>query len=151
MAKKLTEEERAQGLRDAVQNVLQVAQARRYRPLPRDASLGIRAIYEANLPRILTEGDSLSFFTPLGTLLATGYNRVVIGDHGAYVEFLLEHLVVDTLRLKHGKPTEKAVKYLWWEPVDGSGVKVYEQRDTVAYADYKIGMWYIDPHAVIIV
>lgn len=140
-----------EAIRERVSYVLSVAEASRYKPLPREISLAVRSIYKAQLPRILQEEEHLSIFSPQGSLLATGYNRVVIGDYGAYIEFLPEQIVRDNIRPRWKTVTDKPVKYIWWEPVDGSSVKLYEQQDTVGYADYRIGCWYVAPSEVVLV
>ena len=140
-------------LHECVESALQVAQARKYRPLPLASSKAVRAIYAAQLPGILTEGqpDDLSFFSPHGLLLATSFERVVIGDHGAYIEFMPDHVVMCHIEPKGSRTPTRAVKYIWWKPIDGSDVRLYEQRDSVGYADYKIGRWYVAPSDVVIV
>ena len=40
--------------------------------------------------------------------------------------------------------------YIEHRSLDEASVKVYEQRRTVAYADYKVGMFYIAPGDVVI-
>lgn len=143
--------EKQDAILDRVAYILSVVGGSKYKPLPREVSLAVRAIYKAQLPRILQEEEHLSFFSPQGALLATGYNRVVVGDYGAYVEFLPEQVVRANIRLRWKIVTDKPVKYIWWEPIDGSNVKLYEQQDTVGYADYRVGCWYVAPSEVIIV
>lgn len=107
-------------------------------------------------------GDSeTEFFTPAGTLFAKGYSRIVYGDHGPYVEFLPEHIRCE-LRKKYNRPDNPEWYYIWMEPVDGSHVKVYDQRRDVkhipnppaggfrgnrkeGYADYIPGRIYVSP------
>lgn len=38
---------------------------------------------------------------------------------------------------------------LWLTAKDGSGVKIYFQKNTVSYADYRTGKLYVSPHEVI--
>lgn len=40
------------------------------------------------------------------------------------------------------------VKYLWLTADDGSDVKVYDQKRSVEYADYKPGMLYVSVYEV---
>lgn len=99
--------------------------------------------------------------------LSTGYSRLVVGDHGAYLEIprekmLLENLVIPpkqafrkqllsdvaNLVLKDPGTLKKTnkyhMKYVWLEPKDREE-KIYLQAETVKYADYKVGMFYIHP------
>ena len=52
------------------------------------------------------------------------------------------------LRSKFGnKPTENLDIYYWWlVPETDPETKVYFQKKTVKYADYKIGKYYVDPY-----
>ena len=109
------------------------------------------------------EGNTTtSFFTKKGTLVATGYTRIVYGDHGPYVEFKPQHMI--RAAWKNGRPKSDAAYYLECWPCDGSKCLLYVQKRTVAhlpnppsgqyscnnnrpegYADYKVGMLYISP------
>lgn len=67
-----------------------------YKPLPPDKSRLARDWYFHHLPSdFLPDGDALPLFTLNGTQVANSYNRVVIGDYGAYIEF--ENALVDNL------------------------------------------------------
>lgn len=80
-----------------------------------------------------------------GTLISRGYTRVVVGDYGAYVEMAPERVAVDNLRPRWSSQSNRAMKYLWLVTKDEAETKVYQQTGTVRYADYLIGMYYIDP------
>lgn len=105
--------------------------------------------------------DDIVFLTPAGTCFAVGYVRIVYGDHGPYVEFS-KHQVQAKLKRKFNRLPPVDAYYDWLEPVDGSGVKVYDQKRDVkriknapaggfagnraeGYADYKPGMIYVSP------
>jgi hypothetical protein len=107
--------------------------------------------YEERL-RIALEGNEYTRFeTGTGLHVATGYTRIVIGGRGPYIEFLPGHLIWDSLqipdeekyRLEH--PWKEKVFYVEWRTNDESRVKVYEQKRSVDYADYKVGLCYISP------
>jgi len=83
-----------------------------------------------------------------GTLFATGYERVVHGGRGDYVELIKDHIAV---KLKsHFRqelpeiPLSEPFYYFWLEPI-GRKEKIYWQCRTVNYADYKVGFYYISP------
>jgi hypothetical protein len=83
-----------------------------------------------------------------GQVLSDSYTRIVIGDHGAYIEF---DDAKPILHLKKGqewriKGTNPYAKYVWWVSIKGD--KVYQQLGTVKYADYKVGKYYISPYLV---
>ena len=108
--------------------------------------------YEGNLIPEFGNPET-KFYSANGTLLATGYIRIVIGERGAYVEFAPEHMCFCNL---HIPPEQKwrlqgeVAYYIEYRTQDDANVKVYEQRRTVGYADYKIGMFYIAPGDVVI-
>ena len=76
-----------------------------------------------------------------------------MGERGAYIEFLPENMHMENL---HIPPDQKwrlqseVAYYIEHRSRDDANVKVYEQRRTVGYADYKIGMFYIAPGDVVI-
>jgi len=107
--------------------------------------------YEKRLRIPLSGDDNTRFETGTGLHVATGYTRVVIGGRGPYIEFLPGHLIWDSLhipdeekfRLEH--PWKDRAFYVEWRTKDQSNVKVYDQKRTVDYADYKVGLFYISP------
>jgi len=106
-----------------------------------------------NRLRIPLEGNAYTRFeTSTGSHVATDYTtRIVIGGRGPYVELLPGHLIWESLyildeekyRLEH--PWKDKVFYVEWRTNDQSNVKVYDQKRTVDYADYKVGLFYIAP------
>lgn len=94
---------------------------------------------------IKTEGDPFTEFRcPKGELLAVGYERVVIGGRGPYIEFS-DHQIKE---LAFESPV--GVHHVYY--IEGrsrlSEVKLYFQLKPVDYADYRIGMFYISPFDV---
>jgi len=95
-------------------------------------------------------GTCVNFFTRGGLLIAIGYERVVWGDRGPYVEFDTASLVAGTLHVpasQHWRLTTRnpRIYYQEWRTNDECNVMVYRQLREVAYADYKPGYWYISP------
>jgi hypothetical protein len=93
------------------------------------------------------------FYSSNNTLLAKGYTRVVIGGRGAYIEFAPEQMAMENLHIpldQEWRYQSEMAYYIEHRSRDEANVKVYEQRRTVEYADYKIGMFYIAPADVII-
>jgi hypothetical protein len=100
--------------------------------------------------RIPLEGNDFTRFeTETGLHVATGYIRIVLGGRGPFIEFLPTHVIWDSLqmpdeekyRLDH--PWKDKVFYVEWRTKDQSNVKIYDQKRTVDYADYKVGLFYI--------
>ena len=92
--------------------------------------------------------DELKFYSATGLLLAVGYTRVVIGERGPYVEFKEKHIQWGHFFIPAGesyRQTNDIVFYLEYRSFDRANVKLYLQKRTVSYADYKIGLCYIAP------
>lgn len=101
-----------------------------------------------NLLKIPLHGAKIGLLTDSNTLVCNEYNRVVIGQRGPYIEFEKNHindriLYVPTNQLY--RLSDPRVFYIEFRTNDESNVKVYYQLRTVAYADYKIGYFYISP------
>ena len=122
-----------------------------------------RTRVEATLRLVERGNASTTFYTPKNSLFATGYVRVVYGDHGPYVEFTRAQVKIG-LKSKFPNPLPGHCYYEWLEPVDGSRLKVYDQKREVrnlknppkgghagnraeGYADYRVGLIYVDPFA----
>ena len=87
-----------------------------------------------------------------GTLFASDYIRIVHGGRGDYMELKKEDIVVKLKshfiqELPKNLPTTESYYYYYLEPI-GRTEKVYWQNRKVKYADYKIGLFYIDPKLV---
>lgn len=93
--------------------------------------------------------DLVELFSESGTKLSKGYKRVVIGGRGPYVEFTEDQLLFKSFHIPKDqlyRLTDKRVYYIELRSSDESNVKLYFQLQTVAYADYKIGFFYISPY-----
>lgn len=116
-------------------------------------------------------GDNTTKFMLGDKLFAIGYTRIVYGDHGPYIEFDVSHIKCKLVAKYGGDatfnvPKEPKYYYYWYRPVH-CNAKVYFQLKTVrglanaprrndgkrsmfarveGYADYKIGMIYVDPY-----
>ena len=114
-----------------------------YPPLPTDESKLIRRYFASCIP-LPKNGASTKILNSLGTIIGEGFTRIVIGDYGAYLEFDEDQIRLSNIKQKWaGSPTRK-VKYIWMQTNDSDTTKVYWQQDIVDYADYKVGMYYMD-------
>lgn len=91
----------------------------------------------------LTGNDYTDFFCKCCKIpLASGYERIVVGERGPYIEFKRYQLNVENIYF----PVNQFHKYFdEYRSVCGESIFVYFQRQKVAYADYKIGFYYISP------
>jgi hypothetical protein len=83
----------------------------------------------------------IKFYSANGTLLATSYTRIVVGEREVYIEFAPENMCMENL---HVPPNQKwqlgsdVAYYIEHRSRDGANVKVYKQLRTVGYADNKL-------------
>lgn len=119
------------------------------------------------------------FYLPNNTLLAEGYERIVYGDHGPYLEFRREHLKCkmyskfgNTINYRELPDLDYKYYYFWLYPADFEHIKIYLQIKPVTnlpnapkrsdgkksdfnraegYADYKRGYFYISPYEPILI
>lgn len=88
------------------------------------------------------------FYSHYGLFLAIGYQRVVIGERGPYVEFLPRQIrwnnfsvpLDEVYRIK-----DPNVFYVEYRSKCEGYVKLYLQKRPVTYADYQMEMCYISP------
>lgn len=93
--------------------------------------------------------SGIELFSKSRSVLSRGYNRIVIGGRGPYVEFTDEQINFKSFYIPKDRlfrVTDRRVYYIEFRSIDESNVKLYYQLQTVAYADYKIGMLYISPY-----
>ena len=136
-----------------------LAEEHHYEPLSQISMFDgdVREKYIQTLPEwCKISGDvSANLSTLDGTVIATGYERIVIGDYGAFIEISPQNIVKSVLCCKQGQEYRykdpnfvDRVKYLWLTAKDKSDCKIYFQKKTVDYADYVPGMYYISPFEV---
>lgn len=106
--------------------------------------------------------ETTEFYTTKFTKIFVGYDRIVYGDHGPYVEFDPRHLVGKIVNKFPTKVPEGSY-YEWKTVLDYSGIKIYWQLRDVknlknppkggyrgnrkeGYADYLPEKYYVDPY-----
>jgi hypothetical protein len=81
-----------------------------------------------------------------GTQFTIGYERVVHGGRGDYVELMKEQILVklnSKFNISLPKEIDEQPFYYYYLIPDERTEKIYWQIKTVKYADYKIGYYYI--------
>ena len=104
--------------------------------------------YAKRLKIPLDGRDKLALYSKSGTLLSKGYRRVVLGGRGPYVEFTVDQIQILEFEIPEEEKyrlTNNVSFYIEYRSKDQDYVKLYHQKRTVAYADYKIGLYYISP------
>lgn len=89
------------------------------------------------------------FYSHSGLHLATGYKRIVYGSRGPYIEFDEYHIKFSNIYIPPESMWRIASSksfYIERRSKCNSYVKIYQQKKTVSYADYKIGLFYISPY-----
>lgn len=126
-----------------------------YKKLASRKSEQIRAIYKEYTDMLHLDA-SKPLYTHDGKLIATSFERLVIGDYGAYIEYDLSQ-VPQGVRyyLERGQEYRtqpywrNRVKYIWYTIPDSKPhIKIYWQLRTVTYADYKRKKFYISPFEI---
>jgi len=103
--------------------------------------------YEQRLLIPIDGNSNTIFHTTNGLVVAHGYKRIVIGQRGPYIEFTNEQIKHDNIFIPDSQEwrlTDKRIYYHEWR-TKKDYVKLYYQRKTVKYADYRIGLWYVSP------
>jgi len=130
-------------IEDIIKKIQRNIRVGSYPKLPPDESKLIRQHFTDCIP-LPINGATTKISNAAGTVIGNGFTRIVIGDYGAYLEFDEDQIkLTNIVQRWAGKPT-RDVKYIWMQTSDGEETKVYWQRDTVDYADYKAGMYYMD-------
>jgi len=134
-----------------------LAERYKYKKLPGELSEKYRKYFSDNIPDFLKGSEALCtpLFTYCGTLLCGRFERIVIGDYGAFVEFDGFDANLDKFVVARGQEYRLNdprylinVKYEWFTVNDGSNIKLYRQKRHVDYADYLPGKWYVSVHEV---
>lgn len=117
-----------------------------YKKLPEKLSKSARLIYNKTIPTFLQNFQPL--YTVNGSCICNSFDRIVIGDYGAYVEFSSEQANKELFIIAPGQEYRlesryNNVKYIWLTINDDSGIKIYYQKNTVKYADYIPNKYYI--------
>lgn len=102
--------------------------------------------------KIPLEGHiSMPFYASNGDVIAIGYNRIVIGQRGPYIEFTEEQIAKDNIVIPSDQKYRLSVDYVFYNEYRSKDltVKIYNQRKLVDYADYKIGYWYASAFSLI--
>ena len=127
-----------------------------YKKLPKKLSLKLRKIYKDNIPKNFDiEGDNSPLFSLEGTKICNRYNRIVVGDYGAFIEIEKIECLKENFKCRPGQEYrykdpnyQDKVKYYWLTTKDNSDVKIYSQMRSVDYADYKPFKVYVSPYEV---
>lgn len=126
-----------------------------YQKLSPELSEKYRNYFNENTPDFLKETCVQPLYTSKSTLLCTSFDRIVIGDYGAFVEFSTNQANSNMFIVAPGQEYRindprysKNCKYEWYTVNDRSNVKIYKQKRTVSYADYQPGKYYVSVHEV---
>lgn len=85
----------------------------------------------------------VDLYTYSGLFLLRGYERIVIGKRGPYVECKSSQIKMNVIEVpenQHWRFYNKNAFYLEYRTNDEAYVKLYKQLKEVDYADYQIGI-----------
>ena len=123
-----------------------------YKKLNADLSNKVRAIYKRYANTIQLDPKK-PIYSSNGILIANSFDRIVIGDYGAYIEFTKEQsnhknfIVAPGQEYRLTPKYNKTIKYEWYT-TKKNDCKLYWQLRGVVYADYKPLRYYISPFEV---
>lgn len=128
----------------------------KYKPLANAASREAKQYYTERIsPLLNVNGSTEPLYDSSGKLICNGYDRVVIGDYGPYIEFSEGSANASKFIIKEGQEWRlnlkryPHVKYTWYTLRGSkSDVKIYHQLNTVKYADYIPGKYYVSTEQV---
>jgi len=108
--------------------------------------------YEERLSIPIEGPQVMNLYSNVGIRIARGYQRVVIGGRGPYVEFTEENLSGEdgswSLIIPEDQKwrlTSKTAYYIEYRCRGTANAKIYKQVRRVDYADYIPGLFYISP------
>ena len=129
-----------------------------HRPIPTTPATGnVKTYYRDKLPAWAKKKISRKYplYTKNGEKVCERYERIVIGDYGAYVEISASHLsdnhfiyidqnnpIDETISSRHSSHMTLALN-------DESSYTIYFQVKPVPYGNFIPGRFYIDPYDVI--
>ena len=133
-----------------------LAKKYKYKQLDTELSEKYRQFFKDNIPEWLYEnGSNETLKTINGAVISFGYDRIVIGDYGAFIEFSESQANNGAFVVAPGQEYRitderysKNVKYNWLTINDKSNIKIYYQKRMVTYADYQPGRYYVSVHEV---
>lgn len=137
----------------------ELAKKHNYKKLDNQLSKEVREKYVNDLVNIgitsLGGRKDCCVYTVENTLIAVGYNKIVVGDYGAFIEIDKKDLVFGNIKVKEGQEYRfeekyKSCKYYWLTAKDNSNIKVYHQKHCVDYARYEVDKIYVSPYEVIL-
>ena len=124
----------------------------KYRKLSEELSLRMREYYIKNIPSFLYLEGGAMLKTTKGTVICNSYDRIVVGDYGAFVEYskpACQYVIEPGQEYRiYDDRYKDNVKYEWYTVKDGSHIKIYKQKKGVKYADYIPGKYYVSVHEV---
>lgn len=134
----------------------QMAKQFNYKKLPPQLSQRVRQIYKDNVPKYYQEhGKHYTYYSLGYKPVCKGYNRIVIGDYGAYVEFTSEQACTENFIIEPGQEYrlepryQVTEKYIWYRVNSLTDTKIYYQINPVDYANYQPGMYYVSVYDLI--
>ena len=100
-----------------------------------------------DLLNISEDGGRIKLKTKSNTIVCNGYDRIVFGGRGPYIEFNKNQLLDNAFFVPKSqlyRISDSRIYYIEFRTIEND-IKVYYQMRSVAYADYLINHFYISP------
>lgn len=101
------------------------------------------------------ETTIMPLYSLSGTKIADKYDRLVIGQYGAFLEIDPKDICKENVECEKGQEYRiknpyfiNRIKYQWFTTNDDAHPKLYSQLKGVVYADYQPNKWYVSPYEV---
>jgi hypothetical protein len=135
-------------MEEVLKHIAELVEKYKYRPLPIGLSVISRQLYRDNIPEFLSiDGSTDGLITKSGKKITYyGYDRIVIGDYGAYIEFDADRndfYAPDAQKWRLDDTKYSNIKYIHLCPIGDESVKIYYQLNPVKYAEYKPYKYYV--------
>ena len=92
--------------------------------------------------------NQISLYNSSKNVMCMGYDRIVIGERGPYVECSINQIMLHNFHIPDDQKWRLSSLdsyYTEYRSNDNSNLKLYYQSKLVNYADYKIGLFYMSP------
>lgn len=128
-----------------------------YRPIPATVQTGsVKSYYRDRLPAWAKIKISRKYplKTKQGDKLCEAYEKIVVGDYGAYVEISASHLLIDQFIYIDEQDISENIdtrqkSYMTFVLNTDPDFKILFQVKSVAYGNFIPGRFYVNPYTVI--
>lgn len=111
--------------------------------------------YKERIPKGLPiHGTKRTLMTKKGVLISRGYEKIVIGDYGAYIQFSQNQAYLENIHIpekecyKISSSKYRYIKHVIYHVIGEPAIDIFQQKELVDFADYIPDKYYIDVFSV---